>query len=314
MASSGKKSGIKARVHDVLESPPENDKFSLNVHIALAFVIVLNTVFVVIYTVPSIAEKYWILINVVIYLCLLVFAAEYILRMWSCTDAPTFKRRTLERLHYATGFYMIIDLVSIIPLFFPFIFAKDFTLLRIFRLLSIFKLGRYTRHADSLRLLKRVFIEKREIFSIMVFFLVFVILFSSTIMYLVENPAQPDKFSSIPASMWWGINAVTTVGYGDVVPVTALGKFLACFITLAGVLILALPSAILATGFIEEKQKDMNLESSRSPENIVEILERLSKLKEKGDITEEEFEGIKKSAIKKYKSVLEDDSSKKHGN
>lgn len=107
----------------------------------------------------------------------------------------------------------------------------------------------------SLDQLKRVLFRKREIFGFMLFFLVFVILFSSTILYLVENPVQPDKFSSIPAAMWWAMMTVTTVGYGDMIPITPLGKGIASLFTLMGVLVLALPSAILASGFIEERDK-----------------------------------------------------------
>ena len=305
MNSLENKARIKSRVYEILEEPPGNDRFALFVHAVLAFIILLNTILVIIYTVPWIAEKYWLSLNAVITACLLVFAAEYILRLWSCTDAPTFKERTLKRFRHASGFFMIIDVISIIPLFFPFVFAKDFALLRTFRLLSIFKLGRYTRHSESLALLKRVFIKKREIFSIMGFFLVFVILFSSTIMYLVENAAQPDKFSSIPAAMWWAVMTVTTVGYGDIIPITPLGKGLASFMTLAGVLLLALPSAILASGFIEERQKENDLFAGNSPENLIGLLERLAGLREKGDITDEEFETLRQIVLKEYQSCKE---------
>ncbi len=297
MNPEGKKYPIKPRVYTILEKSPGKDRLALLVQVTLAIVILLNTILVVIYTVPWIALKYWFPINVTITFCLLVFTAEYILRLWSCTNAPTFRVRTAERLRYATGFFMIIDLISIIPLFFPLFFPKDFALLRTFRLLSIFKLGRYARHSESLALLKRVIIKKREIFTLMVFFLVFVILFSSTIMYLVENSAQPDKFSSIPAAMWWSVMTVTTVGYGDIIPVTPLGQTLASVMTLVGVLLLALPSAILAAGFIEERQKDHETTGHIPPGNGVELLERLAALKENGHISEDEFETLKHLVI-----------------
>jgi voltage-gated potassium channel len=299
MNPEGKKTPVKSRVYAILEKSPGKDRLAILVQVILAIVILLNTILVVIYTVPSIAIKYWFPINVTITFCLLVFTAEYILRLWSCTTAPTSRARTAERLRYATGFFMIIDLISIIPLFFPFFFPKDFALLRTFRLLSIFKLGRYARYSDSLALLKRVIFKKREIFTIMVFFLVFVILFSSTIMYLVENSAQPDKFSSIPAAMWWAVMTVTTVGYGDIIPVTPLGQTLASVMTLAGVLLLALPSAILATGFIEERQKDHDAPSLTSSGNEIELLERLAALKKDGHISDDEFETLKHLVIPK---------------
>jgi len=306
-----KRGTLKSRVHSILEKPPGDDRTAFFVQAMLAGVILLNTVLVVIYTVPEIDRDYRLQINILITACLLVFAAEYILRLWSCTGAPTLRERTIERLRYATGFFMMIDLISIIPLAFPFFFPKDFALLRTFRLLSIFKLGRYARHSESLSLLKRVILRKREIFTIMIFFLVFIILFSSTIMYLVEYDAQPEKFSSIPAAMWWAMMTVTTVGYGDIVPVTPLGMMLGSIITLAGVLLLALPSAILASGFIEEKQKESELSSDKSPENGIELMERLAALKENESISEEEFEALRRVVLREFSGGEE---SGLHGN
>jgi voltage-gated potassium channel len=112
-------------------------------------------------------------------------------------------------------------------------------------------------------------------------------------MYLVENHAQPDKFSSIPAAIWWAMMTVTTVGYGDIYPVTALGQTIASIITLAGVLLLALPSAILASGFIEERQKDREAGGGTEQGPTLSLLERAADLREKGLITDEEYRKLK---------------------
>jgi len=281
---------VRSRVHELLENPPGNNRAALFLQVFLALMVIINTLAVVIYTVPFIEAGYWLPLTLIMNTCLLVFAAEYLLRLWACTGAPTFSRRMGDRLRYAASFYLIIDLVSILPLFFPLFFPRDFALLRAFRLLSIFKLGRYARKSQSLALLRRVVLKKREIFTLMVFFLVFVILFSSTIMYLVEYEAQPEKFSSIPAAIWWAMMTVTTVGYGDIYPITALGQGIASLFTLMGVLLLALPSAILASGFMEERQKAHETPPSMQLETEIALLERITLLKEKGVITEEEVE------------------------
>jgi len=289
----------KARIQRLMENPEEGDRTARFTHIFLAIVIITNTVAVVIFTIPSVEASFSSGLNLIITFCLLIFTIEYILRLWSCTSAPTMTGRFSERLRYATGSYQIIDLISIIPLAFPVFFPADFAILRGFRLISIFKLGRYARNSTSLALLKRVIFKKKEIFTLMIFFLVFVILFSSTIMYLVENHAQPEKFSSIPASIWWAMMTVTTVGYGDIYPITPLGKTIGSFITLTGVLLLALPSAILATGFIEERQKrDHGGEADfKKSEKTVNLLERAAGLKDKGLITDEEYSEIKAGII-----------------
>ncbi len=300
MSDSGNRQekSLKLRINEILEPVPgRGDRTTRLVQIILAAVILLNTFLVVLYTVPSIEREYWLPIKNLFTACILVFAAEYVLRLWSCTDAPTLKQRTAERLRHATSFFMIIDLISIVPLFFPVLFPQDFAILKTFRLLSVFKLGRYARYSESLAMLKRVIVKKREIFSIMLSFFVFIILFSATLMYLVENGAQPDKFSSIPAAMWWAVVSVTTVGYGNIVPVTPLGQLLASAMILSGVLLLALPSAILASGFIEERQKGLEGPGTPPSATEIELLERLTALTESGHIAKDEFELIKRHIL-----------------
>jgi voltage-gated potassium channel len=211
------------------------------------------------------------------------------LRIWSCTTAITLKRKIFDRIRYALHLYQLIDLISIIPCFLPFFFPRQLILLRTLRIVSIFKLGRYSRYVHSLDQLKRVLFRKREIFGIILFFLVFVVLFSSTLLYLVEYPVQPDKFSSIPAAMWWSIMTVTTVGYGDLIPVTPVGKSIAALFTLLGVLVLALPSAILASGFIEEYRKPDPQESERKKAGSV-LISHFKTLNNQGSISDEEYE------------------------
>jgi len=284
---------IKTRVNTILNTYPNEDPTARGVKYFLAIFILTNTIAVVISTIPDLPLSFRIQLFTIISICISIFAIEYVLRLWSCTQNPTFSGRLKDRLRYATGIYMIIDLISIIPIVFPFAFPNNYSMLHIFRLLSIFKLVRYTRHSDALQLLQRVVFKKREIISFLVIFLVFEILFASTIMYLLENAAQPDKFSSIPASMWWAVMTVTTVGYGDIIPITPWGKTIAGMVTIGGVLLLALPSAILAAGFMEERQKELTLQDHTRTEAGVSLLERVGTLKERGLITDEEFEEYK---------------------
>ncbi|MDO9325524.1 MAG: ion transporter [Methanoregula sp.] len=302
---------IKTRVNMILNTYPNPEPAARAVKYVLAIFIMANTIAVVISTVPDLPLSLRIQLFTIISICLTIFAIEYILRLWSCTHNPTFLGRVKDRLRYATGIYMIIDLISVIPLLFPFFFPGSYALLHIFRLLSIFKLVRYTRHSDALQLLQRVVFKKREIISFLVIFLVFEILFSSTIMYLVENAAQPDKFSSIPAAMWWAAMTVTTVGYGDIYPITPLGQTITGMVTIGGVLLLALPSAILASGFMEERQKEQTSHNHYGTEAGISLLERVGTLKERGLISEEEFEDFKALILPRSYEHEDDEENKK---
>ncbi|MFA4850783.1 MAG: ion transporter [Methanoregula sp.] len=302
---------IKIRVNGILNTYPNPEPTARWVKYFLAIFILVNTIAVVISTMPDLPLSFRIQLFAIISVCLSIFAIEYILRLWSCTNNPTFLGRVKDRLRYATGIYMIIDLISIIPIIFPFVFPNDYSMLHIFRLLSIFKLVRYTRHSDALQLLQRVVFKKREIISFLVIFLVFEILFASTIMYLVENAAQPDKFSSIPSSMWWAVMTVTTVGYGDIIPITPWGKTIAGLVTIGGVLLLALPSAILAAGFMEERQKEQAGHNHYGTEAGISLLERVGSLKERGLITEEEFEEYKALILPRLREYEKEGENKK---
>lgn len=281
---------VKLRVHTLLDEPDPHDPVAIIIQVIIAGAILINTGAIILFTVHSINVGFEFLLNPVISICISIFTIEYLLRLWSCTIARDMKGMVRDRIRYALHLYQIIDLVSIIPFLFPYVFPRHLTLLRTFRIVSIFKLARYSRYSKSLDQLKRVLLRKREVFVILIFFLIFVVLFSSTIMYVIEYPVQPDKFSSIPAAMWWSVMTVTTVGYGDMVPVTPLGKLIGSLFTVTGVLVLALPSAILATGFIEEREKEKS--SNRNPAQVTaysDMVRLLGTHHERGVITDQEY-------------------------
>lgn len=297
---------VKSRVHAILDEPSWDDRTTRVVHLLIAAIILVNTIAVILFTVRSYRIHYFSLLNLIIMICILVFFAEYILRIWSCTNTRDPLHMITDRVRYASSPYLLIDLVSILPLFVPFIIPQDIAIIRLSRLLSIFKLGRFTRHATSLRQLRWVIRRKSEIFVIMLFFLVFVILFSSTVMYIIEYPAQPDTFSSIPAALWWAVMTVTTVGYGDIIPVTPVGRMIAGMVTISGVLILALPSAIMAAGLIEERERtNRQVPSEITPESAIRLIEKLGDIHSRGFITDDEFRVLKGWIIQDEKGCEE---------
>jgi voltage-gated potassium channel len=122
--------------------------------------------------------------------------------------------------------------------------------------MSLFRLFKIERYLHALKIFKRVIYDRKEQLILSFLFILFVLTIISFIMFYAEHEAQPDKFSSIPATMWWGIATITTVGYGDMVPITPLGKFLGGLFAIAGVGLLALPAGILSSGFFESLHKE----------------------------------------------------------
>ncbi|QWX85587.1 ion transporter [Cellulophaga sp. HaHaR_3_176] len=181
----------------------------------------------------------------------IVFTVEYFIRIWISDKTKENKR---ERLNFAFSTSGIIDLLAILPFYLPFIFPFDLRvirILRLFRLLRIFKLGRYS---NSLKTIKYIFKETKAELTITIFVTFVLMILSSTLMFYIEHDDQPEQFSNIGDAFWWSIATLTTVGYGDVYPVTGLGKLLSGVIALIGIGFVALPTGIISSAFISRIQ------------------------------------------------------------
>jgi voltage-gated potassium channel len=158
----------------------------------------------------------------------------------------------------------IIDLLAFLPFYLGFFFM-DLRFLRIFRLMALFRMFKIARYLHALNIFKQVVRVRKEQLLLSFFFILFILVIISFIMFYTEHDAQPDKFSSIPATMWWGISTLTTVGYGDMIPITNLGKFLSGLFAIAGVGLLALPVGILSSGFFAAMQNIDKKETLKCP-------------------------------------------------
>jgi voltage-gated potassium channel len=192
-----------------------------------------------------------------------IFSIEYLLRLWTSELDNSYKGNSLEkRIRFIFSTLGLIDLIAVLPFYLPFIFPFDLRILRIlrlFRLLRIFKLGRYSR---SLNTITSVLQSTKSEIAITGFVAFVLLVLSATIMYYFENEVQPEKFASIGHSFWWAIATLTTVGYGDVYPMTAMGKIMSGIIALIGIGFIALPTGIISSAFIEriqEQKKEKNI-------------------------------------------------------
>lgn len=237
------------RLFSILEYSDRTDKIAQSVSIGMMTLIVLNICAVILETVQSVGEAYSRAFYLFEIMSVTIFSIEYLLRVISFTKASGVSGGS--RLRYIFSPMMIIDLIAILPFYIPILFAIDLRFvraLRLLRLTRLFKLGRYT---ESMRIIKDVLKLRREELIICLFAALILLIVASGGLYFIEKDVQPEAFSSIPASMWWGVATLTTVGYGDVYPITALGKFLGAIIALLGVGMFALPAGIIASGFAE---------------------------------------------------------------
>lgn len=166
----------------------------------------------------------------------------------------------------------IVDLLAILPFYLPFFsadlrFLRMMRLFRLFRLLRVFKLGRYF---EALQIIVKVIRTSGPQLIMSVAICFFVMLFSAIVMYTVENPVQPQQFPNVIASFWWAMCTLTTVGYGDVYPITDIGRFFASVISLVGIGIIAIPTGIIAAGFNHAIDKRTEEEPENLPETVLD--------------------------------------------
>ncbi len=215
-------------------------------------------------TVPGFYAQYTSFFNDFETFSVLIFSIEYVLRLWTCSEMLKYKHPLKGRMSYMVSRSGLIDLLSILPFYLNFL-PIDLRWLRIFRLFRLLRMLKIARYLTALNLIFAVIKDRREQLMVVIMFIFFLLVIIATVMYYVEGPAQPQVFSSIPATMWWGIATLTTVGYGDMVPITAMGKFLAGIIAIIGVGMYALPAGILSAGISDHLHAHKSSKEKRCP-------------------------------------------------
>jgi voltage-gated potassium channel len=245
---------IRERTWEIVEVARDGDTPSRNFDIFILTLIFSNVVAVIIGSVRSLEERWGTFLDIFEIISIAIFTLEYVARLWSCTVDHRFSRPILGRVRHAVRAMSVIDLLAFLPFYLPFL-GLDLRSLRVLRLLRIFRLAKAARYYSSLNLIKHVFYNKKEELILTSALMGLLLVVSSTVLYYCENGVQPDTFSSIPATMWWAVATLTTVGYGDVYPVTIWGRLFASVIAILGIGMFALPTGILGAGFVEAIQK-----------------------------------------------------------
>jgi len=242
---------MRRKVHMVLEQGSVGEPLGAMVDRLLVALILVNLVAVAAESMPDLAARYGLVFELIEYFSLIAFTIEYSLRMWSAVEHGPVRHLSPwhARLKYAMSPAGLIDLAAILPFWFAMVLPADFRFILIFRMVRFFKIARYSPAMRSL--LDVLYNERRALFGCLVITLG-TALFTAALMHLAEGKVQPDKLGTIPDALWWSIVTIGTIGYGDVVPVTALGKLIATGTIFLGLIMMALPIGIIANAFAEQ--------------------------------------------------------------
>lgn len=286
-----RKMNTKKRIFEIIQVANPDDKASRVFDICLMSLIIINVGLVIAdtFNLSETIQKvfYWIEIVSVI-----IFTIEYLLRVWTADLLFPKKKYWFAKVKYIFSFIAIIDLLAILPFYLPFLISVDLRVLRILRivrLLRVFKLNRYTNALTSVFI---VFKNKKHELLSSVFVVLLLMVVAAVIMYNVENTAQPEVFRNAFDALWWALATLTTVGYGDIYPITVWGRILSSIIAFLGIGLVAVPTGIISAGFMESVEQ----EKDHVSENLYNDLKELKQIYEDGLISMSEYE-LKKAKL-----------------
>lgn len=286
-----------------------NHRFSRIADVFLICLISLNVLAIILESIDSFEQKYHQQFVIFETFSVIVFSIEYLLRIWSSVEFIGYENSSAfkARLRYMFTPLALIDLIAILPFYLMIIFPIDLRFLRVVRLLRVFKL---TRYSGAMNLVLSVFKEEANAFLASFFVLMILLVLASSGIYVLEHKIQPDKFGSIPDAMWWAMATLTSLGYGDVVPITPMGKLFGGVVTIIGVGMVALPAGILASGFADQVHRRRTLFEERLEQvfedGTVTQTEQLDLelLREKLGLTSDDVEDLTHEYLKKYQHSL----------
>lgn len=253
---------LKQQIFQVIDDGvKEKSQLNKRVDLLITFLIILSVIAIILESYASLRQQFG---NGFFYfeiLTILVFSTEYVLRVWTADLKYPEMKPARARWRFVSSFMGIVDLMAILPFYLPFLLRFDLRFIRVLRVLRLLRVLKLRRHSKALSIIGRIFFEKRSELSITLFVTFILLLISSSIMYNLEHEAQPKLFPDIISTFWWAIATLTTVGYGDVFPITPWGKFVGGIIALLGIGMVALPTGIISAAFIDE------LENEKKEEN-----------------------------------------------
>ncbi|HEY9218512.1 MAG TPA: ion transporter [Phenylobacterium sp.] len=252
MAAGGRKS-LRWRAYRQLDPRARPREGLSRVNIVLVLLILAAVAMAILETEPTLQGPWILVFTWGEWVLGVLFGVEYLLRLWSCVEDPDFGPGWRGRLRFMTSPTAVIDLVSVGASFAP--AGQGALLLRFWRLMRIMRLAKLGRMSRAWLHITTAVKSRREELLLSLYAGLVVMAVSSTMLYFVEGTVQPDKFGSIPRSLWWAVATLTTIGYGDVFPITPVGRVLAAITALTSIGVIAMPTGILAAAFSDAVQK-----------------------------------------------------------
>ncbi len=271
-----KKTTLKERVYDVIRDDSVSTISKLTDNF-ITWLIVLNIAAIIAQSYKNLNDAYSQSFYVFELFSVVVFSIEYLLRLWtSDLKYPEEKSKRKAAFRFVFSQMGIIDLLAILPfyldLFLPYLFKIDMRFLRMLRLMRLLRIFKLQRHSSAFKMVREVLAEARPDIMVTLFVTFILMVISASLMYYIESHAQPDKFANIGESFWWAVATLTTVGYGDVFPITGWGKLISGIIALLGIGMVALPTGVISSAFIERVQARKNSEQKNHNEDIQDRL------------------------------------------
>ena len=267
---------LKRKIFDIIQIGDKSNFASRCFDIFIVLNILLNIAVMFMETFEALSS-YMSLFKWVEIVTTIIFCVEYVLRIWTADYLYPNEGNVMARLKFIVSFEGVVDLFTILPAF----FLSGFVVFRMLRVVRIFHLFRLNSRMDSFHIITRVLYEKRNQLVSSIFIILILMLASSLFMYNVEHKVQPDVFRDAFSGMWWGMSTLLTVGYGDIYPITTIGKVIAIIIAFLGVGTVAIPTGIISAGFVEQYQRN-SYSTNYKELDIVDIVEILVDVKLKG--------------------------------
>lgn len=258
---------LRRRTYEVLEKAASEDRLSGVVDSILIALILANLAAVVLESFDGLYARYAVWFNLLEVVSVALFTVEFALRLWTCD----FQRPHSSKIGAVGRFLVspigIIDLLAILPFYLPLLIPVDLRAVRVLRLVRFLRLLKLTRYTRSVMTMGAVVRERRHELLVAVFLTALLLVLASTLMYYLESQVQPEAFPNIVASLWWAVATLTTIGYGDVFPVTGLGRLLSGIIAVLGIGLVALPTAIISSGFAEAVARTKSQPAAPPPQS-----------------------------------------------